>query len=343
MNNFQLHKTEYGYELEDIIIDEEDSNTRLSQFCSLYCSGINEKTMQKMIELGKNLGAQLVDAAKDTEKWQLFLKEHATIESAANFIWLLTSQTSKQEAPSNIRTSFGDLFTSGSMRIGTQGALTAKKLEEFLRACGGTSTYLRISTHMPEFQVHQFGLDFPVHTLPSNDATLLFFALPDNTFFIKPEEFGTPPICQDGFNAVDTICENIKHVIDYVCTRPTIQENLSLKNPFSRKVLELPPRKEHTPKKVLEQFNKTIHEIYKSSSIVRTLCDEGAKYGISKIYEIITTSSAPTSDAQNEKNRMIKLLEPYIRKAQEIGYTGTIKGDEVFLPPLGTDGCYWKA
>ncbi len=317
---------------------KEEIGKDLELFCEKLCPGVTPGVMNEMIKKGEELGKELVAAAGNDEAFNNLLDDPKITnpESAVHLIWALTAQAVKQ----------GDAFTSGSMRLGTKGELTAVKLEAFFKACGQGQAYTRIaSTHMQENLTKtsvQWGLDLRDMGLPADKHTILFARQPDGSFFLKLESAGCPPFWKKGFATWKNFKEFAAHALQYIKTRPAIAKIHFFINRTSEDIPKLESRKEHVPKEIKKQFKLAMKAMYPDKKIADEKYLEGKKYGISRMKKILDAKDEKKlgTDPYLAKMRMERHLDPYLEKANTSQYEGEIKGNEVLLAPLGTKGFY---
>lgn len=242
------------------------------------CPDINIQDAQSYVNQGTKLAEDLNNIANDISKsgcsdkikeelWKEQIKSLATPQNAVCLMWHLTQKCAQND----------NLYTEGAMIIHSNGNLSGKRIELFLRACGDTENeeykekvgypaYTRISTHMPgRFKEEQWGLDLVNMNLPAQKNTLLFGTLDDGTLYLKMEDHGCPPALKQpiGSEEQKKMMPQFKgHVVDFAKTREGI-------NKFVEKKGYIRPqaRRENTPKDAVVLYKKALNEALKHNKI----------------------------------------------------------------------------
>eukprot|EP00005_Dracoamoeba_jomungandri_P007655 CAMPEP_0174273576 /NCGR_PEP_ID=MMETSP0439-20130205/55013_1 /TAXON_ID=0 /ORGANISM="Stereomyxa ramosa, Strain Chinc5" /LENGTH=331 /DNA_ID=CAMNT_0015364821 /DNA_START=93 /DNA_END=1085 /DNA_ORIENTATION=+ len=288
---------------------------------------------------GEEMEAEKPVKRNDTESSQLSAQTSCKI-NAVSLMWLLVAKIA----------SFGELFTSGVVRIDDPGA----KIFCYLAQCRGT--YERQSTHFQECiesikQLHegkiQLGLDCRGMGLPSKKNTILFSRLPDNSLFIKLEEFGCPPFWQRELRNFKNFREWMGHSKGFLYTR-------FWNTPGGIKVT----RKEHTNKQMFDVFVNTLSdwancevepkEKEEMAKKVKEYTKKGKSGGLTVMMNILNTlieenvkKALEIEDEEQleEIQRRCEVLSAGVKEFMneinldlEKGYKGQRKGKEVTLP-----------
>lgn len=295
-----------------------------------YHPQLSPQKIEQLIHQGETLITSMSTASKSLDTWQTFLASKKwTIQEAIAFFWALTNRSAYQN----------QLYVRGATRIGsTPEGLSGKKLEEFLRACGGATyneqgklsggfAYNRISTHMHEGLLIkenlQWGLDIrEAPGLPGNRRTLLFATQMDGSFYLKPEERGWPPL-QTG-RQIANIWECFLHILHYIKSR------------FRKeKAIDTQPiqiRQEHVPKKIRQLFATTVSTLNLAKKQKAQIMSEGTKYGLHKMAELLQTHLfPPLIETQVPTEIQEAIISPSEKAKQQ---SVDLKGNEAVLGPL---------
>lgn len=295
---------------EEVMINGKKVTKEMEEFCVKYGDG-NIADMKGAIAKGEDLASRLSNA-KDAEEakkigHELQLADEGP-KSVSNLMWFLMARAAAQD----------ELYTSGAMRLDDPG----RKVEAFLRACGGGDVYPRISTHMKENLkgASQSGLDLRNEGLPAKKNTLLFAGQNDDppTLFLKMEESGCPPFWKKEFRSFHNFTEFARHTADFISTRfADPADGMEAK------------KKEHVPKAVQKEFEATVRVVGSSlnnqKDDVEALIKKGNTKGLSEMSKILEGKNDPIVKDFREKNLAV------IDKARARGYEGDVKGEEVVL------------
>jgi|GEM_PF-3802596 len=334
-----------------------EEEERLKDFCKKYCPEVTEPEMISYIKTGQEIAEALSN--KDTKLEDILVNINKNKEpnekltgakAAVSLMWLFTAKTSQLDK----------LYTSGVMRLSD-----GQRVGEFLKLCGGSEVYGRISTHMKEnlgatrgritADNPQNGYDLRDEGLPAGKQTILFALQPDGTLFIKMEENGCPPFWKKGFRSLKNFREFVGHSIDFIVSRFRKEEKTGMTI----------THKEHVPKEVKKEFKKAMEFLFSTPKEAQEKYEQGAKFGLSKMTEILNqekrnierkvgelknfkTDEKFKKNIESQKtedfiflNTLQETLEKKLSKPE--GYKGEVKGDEVLLPQLSTEGyCFYN-
>lgn len=311
---------------------------RLQKFCMDHCPNLTEKQMKEFICLGEELESLLADPNIKIED----LKDRANPKAAVALMWLLTAKAAQANK----------LFTSGSMRLAE-----GEKAGQFLKACGQGRVYGRISTHFQEnvgkigkFKADkpQWGFDLKNKGLPAEKHTILFALQPDGSLFVKLENKGVP-----SWTNWSNFKEWLGHALDYLKSRPFIAKLFNIREKGIKK-----RRHEHVQEVMKSLFKQTMQILFPSYSTRSSqllsenlleaqsfsgndmskrgelLYEEGKKYGISKMVDILEDidSKDLTDEQAIERTRVLTKIKGHNPRPK--AYLGDIKGNEVLIPPF---------
>ena len=295
---------------------------RLKAFRKDFCgkSPISEADMMKNIQTGKDIASKLTGPGplkKEEASAILQALNSSGItgnQAAVSLMWFLTAKTAE----------YNELYVSGSMRLAE-----GEKLRDFLKMCGqysGNPAYGRISTHFKENlgrvgmlqgDKPQWGLDLRGMGLPAGKNTILFALQPDGSLYIKMEDSGCPPFWKSGFRTSANFSEWARHAADFVKSRVSSVGKHDI----------LPTRKEHIPKNIKKAFETCMKNAGISD---KKIINPGKKFGISKMAG--TVGMMQWEDPDPARKELNDFLNQRFAEAEERGYEGGIKGEEVLIP-----------
>lgn len=311
---------------------------QLMDFCETHCGGMPATKMFQFIEAGKKIEERLADPnnkatdlkailegitiptsdgtkrVKGENNTHMVDKQIDSSEAIVALMWVLTAKVAEHS----------DLFVSGAMRLAE-----GEKTRNFLVACGssanGPGVYNRISTHMGEHltlgaENPQKGIDLGNQGLPAGKRTVLFALQPDGSLYLKMEEHGCPP----PMSSFKNFLEFMGHVFDFIKTRFTGEDPKA--------------RKEAVPKAIKNNYKVKLENLLDpktQASRIDTLYKEGVKFGKSRMEKILHELVDET-DRGNAGTKAAMTRDLGLDKARTAGYRAEIKGNEAWIPPLGT-------